>query len=802
MTSNEKRQLEILCAIFAVLVTVLMSQSLVWADDLTGRVLDPQGSVVADAQLKLYDRKSGELRTTVSNSEGGYSFRGIPSGDYLLEADASSAALTASRQISVRGDQSADVELKISATNVEVLVTAVGAAQSIEEVAKAIDVVDSDQIAQRDELSITEAIRNLPGIRVKQLEGPGSLVSIKTRGLRNSDTAVLIDGMRFRDAASLQGDATAFLEDMTIVDTERIEFLRGSGSSLYGSHALGGVVNVSSRPGGGATHGEFRAEGGGLGMIRSVLGIGGGLAADRFTYSGSVSHLNVTKGARDGSPYRNTATQGALKYSFTPGISVGGRLWYSNSYLAATESPTYSPATIANGRGPIYTAVALPIDQLERFERKQPYSAGNATYIPNQIDPDGRRLGTFVSGAVNFQHHVSSATSYHVGYQRVYTNRTYLDGPAGPGSFEPSGPSRSNFKGYVDTVQAHLDQRVGNYNLVSAGYEFEAEKYYTFNGTDAGTNYVDLRQRSNALYIQDQIRLVDGQLQITVAERAQSFSLQAPKSAGSTPYAGVSAIEPPTAYTGDGSIAYFFRKSGTKLRSHIGNSFRSPAGYERYGGGPTVYYGDPRLSPERAIALDGGIDQWLFGSKLQLGGTMYYTKLQEMIRFESLPAGDPFGRIFGGYRNGGGGIARGFELSGKVSPTASTNIQTSYTYTNSESRTPTIASINYYDVLGVSKHAFTLTATQWFAKRFNVAFDMSAVSDYTTTLFGLDFSSRPFTFNGPTKADIVFHYDHPLTDRRSLEFYTKVENVLNQQPYEDGFIGPKAWAIAGLRFKY
>ena len=57
----------------------------------------------------------------------------------------------------------------------------------------------------------------------------------------------------------IQGDATAFLEDMTIVDTERIEVLRGSGSSLYGSHALGGVINVTTRPGGGRTHGEFRA---------------------------------------------------------------------------------------------------------------------------------------------------------------------------------------------------------------------------------------------------------------------------------------------------------------------------------------------------------------------------------------------------------------------------------------------------------------------------------------------------------------------------------------------------------------
>ena len=68
------------------------------------------------------------------------------------------------------------------------------------------------------------------------------VTTIKTCGFAAQDTAVLIDGMRFRDAASISGDATSFLGDMNIIDTERIEVLRGSGSSLYGSNALGGVI--------------------------------------------------------------------------------------------------------------------------------------------------------------------------------------------------------------------------------------------------------------------------------------------------------------------------------------------------------------------------------------------------------------------------------------------------------------------------------------------------------------------------------------------------------------------------------
>jgi outer membrane cobalamin receptor len=117
--------------------------------------------------------------------------------------------------------------------------------------------------------------------------------------MRSSDTALLIDGLRFRDAAGTQGDASGFFQDMTIVDTERIEFLRGSGSSLYGSHAMAGVINVNSSQGGGKTHGEIRAEGGGLGLLRGVARVGGGLADNRFIYSGGFSHLNVTDGYRE-----------------------------------------------------------------------------------------------------------------------------------------------------------------------------------------------------------------------------------------------------------------------------------------------------------------------------------------------------------------------------------------------------------------------------------------------------------------------------------------------------------------------
>ena len=66
------------------------------------------------------------------------------------------------------------------------------------------------------DFSLAESLRTIPGFRVQQLGGFGRTATIKTRGLRNQDTAILIDGIRFRDASAITGDASPFLSDFTL----------------------------------------------------------------------------------------------------------------------------------------------------------------------------------------------------------------------------------------------------------------------------------------------------------------------------------------------------------------------------------------------------------------------------------------------------------------------------------------------------------------------------------------------------------------------------------------------------------
>jgi len=311
-------------------------------------------------------------------------------------------------------------------------------------------------------------------------------------------------------------------------------------------------------------------------------------------------------------------------------------------------------------------------------------------------------------------------------------------------------------------------------------------------------------QASHAVFAQHQTRLFTDRLQLSLSGRIQKFDLRRPAFEGGAPsYGGIALAAPPNAYTGDVALSYFVATTGTKLRSHMGNSYRAPSLYERFGtsflGGSFSPYGDPRLAPERSISVDAGFDQYLAGSKVRVSGTYFYTRLQQVIGFDFSgiinSATDPYGR-FGGYRNTGGGLARGLEFAVEANPRRGTRLSASYTYTNADER--------YSSLLGgslrtirVSDHMTTFTATHSLTRRLDVTFDLFAASDYLYPFFVG--GSRAFSFDGPVKADLSATYTVPLAETRKLQFYTRVDNLLNRTYYEDGFRNPKAWAIGGMR---
>jgi vitamin B12 transporter len=782
--------------------------------ELCGRVLDPSGAVVPAASVTVTARANPASVKTVSGPRGEFCVSGLAPGAYLAEAAAAGFSPSAAVEVQLDGHDQTPLDLRLALAQVtsRISVTATGSAQTSDEIQKAFDIVDRREIERRAEFSLAEALRLAPGLRVMQNGGPGALTSIHIRGMRSFDTSILVDGFRFRDAAAPQGEGGGFLEELFLVDTERLEVLRGSGSSLYGTHAVGGVLNVVTDPGGGPFRGEVEAEGGGLGLARGAARFSGSARRERLLFSGGVAHLNVTRGIDGDDRTRNTSGHGFAQYRFGDNSRLSARLFAGDSFLQLNDSPFAVPASNLPPAG-VVPAIALPRAEVRRLEAGLPFSFGNATFVPSADDPDDRRASGFYNGMAAFTQQFGPRISFRAAYQGLATRRTSRDGPAGH-SFEPAFNSAFAFDGRIDLAEGRTDIQAGAHHFVSAGYEFERENYDTL-AADENPDPVqrtralaEAAQHSHAVFAQDQMRWLGDRLLISLSGRLQSFRLRQPRFSGGPPaYSGLRLEAPPTAYTGDAAVAYLFPSSGTKLRAHFGNGYRAPSLFERLGAsfffGFFSPFGDPRLRPERSLAVDAGFDRYLAANRLRLSATWFYTRLQEVIVFDFSgaidPATDPYGR-FGGYRNTGGGLARGAEVSLEASPAPSLRLKSAYTFTNAQERVSSTVDGSLRS-FNIPRHMFTLLVTQRIRRPLEVTFDLMAASSYHFPLF-TDAGSRAFRFDGPFKGDVVVSYSWPLSDQRHLRLFTRIENVFNRTYYEGGFYTPGAWAVAGLKFHF
>lgn len=779
-----------------------------------GRITDNRGGALAGASVTLYERERPQARrSTVTDETGAYSFERVAPGEYLLEAEAAGFTRAAARTLRVESNASTsalDISLEIAGVQADVVVTAAGTPQSVDETSKAITIVSRRELEERSEFSIADALRTVPGLRVQQSGSFGRFTAIRTRGLRTQDTAVLIDGQRFRDAGAITGDASSFLSDLIVTNLDSIEVLRGSGSSLYGTNAVGGVVQIRTDEGGGRTRGEAFAEGGNFGFFRGGARVAGGAGSgDRFAYSAGISHLNVARGVDRDDAARNTNAQGRAQFRITPTASVSARIYAGDSFVQLNSTPVPVPGTSANSIQPARALASREVARLANGASAPSLNYGDATFIPDVNDPDASQATRFFAGALVFTGRLGSRAGYTISYQALTTDRTTRNGTAGVqdftlGFFQPfGGASRSDFDGRIQTAGARTDIDAGRFGLITAGYEFENENFLNNSATAFNASTADVTERSHTLFVQDQLRYFDDRLQLSGAFRLQAFRDQRPRFTGSAtePYATLAISAPPTAYTGDGSIAYLFRSTNTKLRAHVGNGYRAPSLFQRFGttfsGGNFTVIGEPFLRPERSIAVDVGIDQTFARDRVRASATYFYTRLQEVIDFGAVRPLGTTPRPFGAYLNTGGGLARGVELGTSLAPTHTLDLAASYTFTNSDTRTP--QALGIISAYVIPDHQFTFVATQRVTNRLLVNADFAASTSY---LAPLGFPVRVFEFDGLLRLDVGASYTLPVDERRGFRFYGRVDNILDRERYENGFRLPGATLRAGTAFRF
>jgi iron complex outermembrane receptor protein len=744
-------------------------------------VTDAQGAGVAGAEVRLRSR-SGLMIMARSDAQGVYAFNGLGPGDYFLETQARGFAAKTSDEIRLTRGQvlSYDVSLAVEAVSENVVVVAAGTPQRADEVSKAVTLIDYREIDARREETLSEALRGVPGLRVQQQGTYGALTTLRLRGGRNYDTAILLDGLRVRDASDINGSAVSFIPDLLPVDIERVEILRGSGSSIYGTNAIGGVINLAPGTGAGEPRFEAGFEGGALGLFRERLQGSGGLGK-RAGYSFGLTRLDVRRGVDGNDEYGNTAGSGRVQFNLTPAITLAANFYGTISNARQNESPV---------------ALAAAFTGAERFPR----AMEGVTFQPDFNDPDlGRRVRVLVA-AVRFTQSVNDHFSYTVAYQRVSTRRRFYDGPGiDPrfAVFQPFGdfPYYFTNNGATDTLDARANLRLGRTHLITGGFEFERESLFQQSTFSPGAT-TD-RQRTAAVFGQDQIFLLDGRLQISLAARGQLYRISAADRPGF-----LSTIEARSSVTGDGSIAYFINSTNTKLRAHAGNGFRAPSLFERFGEGTIsgvfTRFGDPTVRAEQSISVDGGFDQRLARDRLLFGATYFYTRLQRVIDFAST---DPLGaRLFGGYYNRPGGIARGLETYMEAAPAGSTRLRASYTYTNSDRFSPFVGLETEFVI---PAHLFSINVNHRY-RALLINFDLNHTGSYIAPVFESNFPFRAanLRFGGYTKADLFGAYERALSERVTFVLFGGADNLFDVEYFENGFRAPGIVGRGGVNFRF
>lgn len=754
---------------------------------ITGRVNDENGAAVRGAEVKLRSRTGPEL-SAITDDQGAYSFRDLLSGDYVIEVRAKGFANFTSSELNLARGQSltSDAKLSVEAVSESVVVTATGTVQRIDEISKAVSVLDDQAIEARRELTLPESLRGTPGVRIQQQGSIGALTSIRLRGLRTFDTAILLDGLRVRDASDINGSAAVVIPDLLPADLDRVEVLRGSGSSIYGTNAIGGVINLVPKVGAGDSHFEFGFEGGTLAVLRERIRGAGGIGA-RAGYSFGLTRLDVRHGVDGQDQYGNTVGVGRFQFNLTPAVTISANFYGTIANGRTNDSPFALPAAFTGG---LY-----------------PAAVAGVTFHSDFNNPDAGRRNRVLVGSVKLSQRVNEVLSYSVAYQRVGNQRRNYNGPAIDPAFAQFYPFGDfAFAGYnngkTDTLDARANLRLGAHNLATAGFEYEGESIFQSSvpSFSAVNNTTD-RQRTFAIFGQDQIFLLDDRLQISAGVRGQFFSVSAADRPGS-----LGTIEPERSLTGDGSVAYFVRSSGTKLRAHVGSGFRAASLFERFGQGTFSTlgfrrFGDPTLRAEQSISVDAGFDQRIAGDRARFGATYFYTRLERVIAFNSFFGVDPLGLgRFSGYENRPGGFSRGLETYLDAVPWRNGNLHASYTYTNSD-RSVRGSGLQPEHV--IPKHLLAFGLIQRY-RSFLFSLDLNRTGAYIAPVFENDFPFRSaeLTFSGYTKADLFASYERRLGEGLVMTLFGGADSIFAVKYFENGFRAPGAVGRGGVKLRF
>ena len=217
----------------------------------------------------------------------------------------------------------------------DIVVTATGVAQPVEQIGQAVTIIARAEIERRQTVSIADLLGTTPGVTVTRNGGPGNFTGVRIRGAEGEQTLTLIDGVRVNDPSSPGGGFD--FGKLLAGSIERIEVLRGPNSVPWGSQAIGGVVNIVTATPTQGLQGRGSVEYGAHDSLFANAGISGGTGPVTAALTGGYLRTDGISAAAVGTEpdgYRQYGGTGSVGIAFTDAIGLDLRGYYAHSRIS------------------------------------------------------------------------------------------------------------------------------------------------------------------------------------------------------------------------------------------------------------------------------------------------------------------------------------------------------------------------------------------------------------------------------------------------------------------------------------
>ena len=450
-------------------------------------------------------------------------------------------------------------------------VTPNASVQPLSKTPNSVTVINEEQLKRYGQLTVSEVLRQVAGVDVVRSGGPGQTSSVFIRGGNSNHTKVYLDGIALNDPSdpSRRFDFNALQVD----NIERIEVLRGPQSTLYGSDAIGGVVNIITKRGVGPVRSKLSGQGGSFGTAQSGFASSGGNERGYYSVGGSYLHTDGISAAdsRNGNTERDQYKNGTLSARVGANFGEG---WNADNVLRYTN-------TRAGADGFGFVFPFDPADEIGRFVDTRNFA--NRFQLSNvAYDGDLQQRAGF-------------------SLNDVYRSDT-----------QPSFFDRALFQGQSRQFDYQADMRIIENNVSTAGTVYWQEEA-SVGPTPGGDPAEASAQNMGSVYFQDQHTLWD--CWTTTA----GFRFDDHSRAGA-------------AQTYRFGSIYNIEPLDMNFHGTLGTGFRAPALAETVVGQfATFPFTNPNLRPERSRGWDFGARKNFVDGVLWADVTYYRNDFVDLI---------------------------------------------------------------------------------------------------------------------------------------------------------------------------